>query len=337
MIKMKHIFKVVVPALLTLTLFGLTGCGSGPTPSGSNGGAGNKPTLTKLTVGYPSGTMSKSLFLQTGIDTGIFTKYGLEVQPKAYTVGGQVVEDLAGNNLDFGMAGPSASLDGAAKGADLKIIASAMQNDCPLVARQEITSVKELNGKKVGTPGVSSIQETMLDYLESQQGIKTIHVYANAANLVQLLQKGEIDAIVAWEPLGAQAVAKVGAHYLLNTIIPGAEAEDFTVTGKLFRENPNTVVQFLKAAEAIKQYLNTHLTEREQVAAGSTGLPESVIAQAVQSSHNFITPMQLNVNSIKLSAMQDIASGKLTGVKQSGLDAFLAKNIDTTLLQKALQ
>ena len=337
MINLKRFFKVGALVFLMFTLVILTGCGSVSSSPSNKAGVESKPTLIKLKVGYPSGSLAKELVLQTAIDKGFFAKYGLEIEGKGYSVGGQIVQDLAGDNLDLGLVGPSASLAGAAKGADLKIVATAMKNYCPLVARQGITSIKDLNGKKVGTPGVSSIQETMLNYLEGQQGIKTIHVYANAANLVAFLEKGEIDAIVAWEPVAAQATIKLGAHYLLDTILPGAEAADITVTGKLFRENPSTVVQFLKAMEDTRQYFNNHSVEREQVAASLTGLPENVIAESVHRSHIFATPLQLNVDSIKLIATLDLASGKLVGVNQNGLDAFLAKNIDTTLLQKALQ
>lgn len=337
MINLRKFSRMATLVVLMLTLVSLSGCASVSNPPNSNVGDENKPTLVKLRVGYPGGSLIKELFLQTGIDQGIFAKHGLELDRKDYTVGGQIVQDLAGDNLDLGIVGPSASLAGAAKGVDLKIVSSAVQNYCPLVAGKGITTIKDLNGKKVGTPGVSSIQETMLNYLESQQGIKTTHVYANAGNLVAFLEKGEIDAIVAWEPVAAQAVDKIGAHYLLDTILPGAEAADIAVTGKLFRENPDAVVKFLKAAEETRQYIINHTAERVKVTATLTGLPESVIAEGVRRSNLFGTSLKLNMDSIKLIVTQDIASGKLVGVDQSGLDRFLAKNIDTTLLQKALQ
>lgn len=329
-------FQAAAVGVIGLILLGVSGCGNHTHLAKSSAltGAG----LTKLRVGYPTGSLIKEIFLQTGVDTGIFTKYGLVVEEKDYPVGGQAVQDLASGNLDVAIVGPAAALAGAAQGADLKIIASGAENDCPLVVRPGITNIKELNGKKVGTPGASSIQETMLDYLEQEQGIKTKHVYAPIANLVQFMENGEIDGIVAWEPVAAETVAKVGAHYLMDTIIPGAEAADITVSGQLFRQDPATAVKFLKAAVAIRRYLADadHLAAREQVAAGLTGLPESVIANGVRHSNLFTTPLQLNLASIKLITSQDIASGQLVGVSRTGLTAFLDKNIDSTLLQKAL-
>ncbi|MDR3602395.1 MAG: ABC transporter substrate-binding protein [Desulfosporosinus sp.] len=329
-------FRVIASIALIFVLFSLTGCGSvSKTP---DSGAGGKSSAIKLRIGYPVGSLTKELFLQTGIDKGIFAKYGLEVEGEDYSVGGQIIQDLAGGNLDVGIVGPSPALIGAAQGVDLKIVASGIKNYCPLVARKGINSIKELNGKKVGTPGVSSIEETMLNYLESQQGIKTKHVYANVANLTEMLDKGELDAIVPWEPVAADTVAKVaGAHYLLDTILPNAEAADITVPGKFFRDNPNTIVSFLKAAEEIRQYILKHTDERVKAAAQITGLPESVIAESIRRSHEFTTPLQINMDSIKLIASSDIASGKLRGIDQNGLNSFLAKNIDSALLQQALQ
>ena len=336
MINFKRIAYQMIVVVLILNLFSLAGCGGVPQTSVGNSGAGKQQPLVKLKVGYPNGSLVRELFLQTAIDKGFFAKYGLEIDGKGYNVGGQIIQDLAGGNLDVGIVGPSASLAGAAQGVDLKIVASIAKNDCPLVVRQGINSIKDLNGKKVGTPGVSSIQETMLNYLESQQGIKTTHSYANGADLVAYLEKGEIDAIVAWEPIAAQSVSKLGAHYLLDTILPNAEAADMTVTGKLFRENPEVAVRLLKAAQDTQRYIIANTAERVAIAAHLTGLSESVISESVRRSSLFVAPMQLNMDSIKLITSQDITAGKLRGVDPKGLDAFLTKNIDTTLLEKAL-
>lgn len=333
---LKRYIRVIVPILATLILFSLAGCGS--VSKLPNSGDGSKSAAIKLKIGYPVGSLSKELFLQTAVDKGIFAKYGLQVEGKDYSVGGQIIQDLAGGNLDLAIVGPSPALIGAAQGVDLKVVASGIKNYCPLVARKGINSIKELDGKTVGTPGVSSIEETMLNYLESQQGIKTKHIAANVSNLAGMLEKGELDAIVPWEPVAANTVAKVtGAHYLLDTILPNAEAADITVSGKLFREHPNTVILFLKAAEETRQYVLTHTDERVKAAAQITGLPESVIAESIRRSHEFTTPLQINMDSIKLIASSDIASGKLRGIDQKGLNSFLTKNIDSALLQQALQ
>ena len=321
---------LLLPLLLLSTL---TGCSS----TVANSVQGNKNQPVALRVGYNNGALVRELFIETAVEKGIFAKYGIKIDAKGYAVGGQVVQDLASGNLDVGLGiGPSPSLAGAAQGVDLKIVASLAKDDSPLVARAGITSIWDLNGKKIGTPGLSSIQETMLNYLERKEGFKAQHIYASPSYLVAFLEKGEIDAIVSWEPVAAQTVSKLSAHYLLDTVIPDAEAAEIIVSGQLFRNHPETIVNLLRAVEETREYLVNHTDERVKEAARLTNLPESVVAESVRRSRLFQVPLQIDMASVKLIISEDIASGKIKGVTPGGMEEFLNKYIDSSLLGRAL-
>jgi len=313
--------------LAALCLLAPAGCKSHETPSGG---------LIRVRVGYNTGSLNRELFLETGQSLGCFVRQGLELADQGYSVGGQIAQDLAADQLDIGLLGISSSLAAIAQGADLVVVASQAKNDAPLVARKGIDSLRALDGKKVGTPGVSSIQETLLTHLERKEGFKTTHVYGKAADLVGYLEKGEIDAFVGWEPVGARAVEAIGAHYLLDTVIPGAEASEITASGKLLRERREVVVRFLRAMEETRLYLADHTAERVKVAAVKSGISESAVAEGVRRSRLYLDGMTLNMDSVRLVASEDAASGKLKGITPAGLDAFLAKAIDTTALGEAL-
>jgi NitT/TauT family transport system substrate-binding protein len=291
---------------------------------------------TPLRVGYNTGSLNRELFLQTGMDQGIFARQGLELADKGYSVGGQIAQDMAAGELDVGLLGISPSLAAIAQGGDLVVVASQTKNDAPLVARKGIDSLRDLDGKKVGTPGLSSIQETLLNHLERTNHLKTTHVYGKAADLVGYLEKGEIDAFVAWEPVAARAVQALGAHYLLDTVTPNAEASEIAVSGKLLREHRDVVVRFLRAMEETRRYVAEHTDERVKVAAIKSGLPEAVVSEGVRRSHLFLDGLPLNLESVRFFAAEDVASAKLKGVTLEGLDAFLAKAIDTMALKEAL-
>jgi len=288
-----------------------------------------------LKVGYNIGSLNREIFLETGLRQGYFKKHGLEIDDKGYAVGGQIIQDLVGSNLDIGLAGISPSLTGIARGGDIVIVSSQVKNDAPLIVRNSIKSLKDLDGKKIGTPGISSIQETMLLYLEKQHGFKTTHIYGKATELVNFMEKGEIDGILAWEPVAAQAVAKLGAHYLLDTAIEGADASMVTVSGKLLRKHPAAVINFLKAVAETNEYIKTHLDEVSQIAAEKTGIPVAVIKDGATRSKLFMTPLTINMEGVRLVAEIDISSGKLKDVKSENLDQFLRKAIDDSYLRKA--
>lgn len=337
--KLQKSWMVVVAVFLIVVAGISVGCsannqGQVSAPSVDKGNQVQAPT--KVSVGYIAGSLSREFFLETAFEKGIFQKYGLEVQDRGYAVGGLMIQDMANGILDIGLVGTSPSLAGGARGVDLMMVSSVLKNNAPLVARQGLNSLKDLNRKKIGTPGLSSIQETMLNYLERKEGFKALHVYGKPSELVGYFEKGEIDAILAWEPIAAQTVAKFNAHYLLDTVIPGAEAAGVTVSGKLFREHPDVIVRFLKAVEETRQSIIKNKDERIKAAAKKTGLPESVIAESIRRSNLYLDSLELNMDNIRLVASEDIASGKLKGVNQEGLEAFLGKIIDTTLLKKAL-
>jgi NitT/TauT family transport system substrate-binding protein len=290
----------------------------------------------KLNVGFNIGSLNREVFLETGLRKGFFKACGLELETKGYAVGGLIIQDLVGGHLDVGLAGISPSLAGVAQGGDIVIVSSQAKNDAPLVVRDSVKSLKDLDGKNVGTPGVSSIQETLLNYLERKNGFKTKHVYGPPTKLINDLEKGEIDGIVAWEPVAAQAVAKLNAKYLFDTVIEGAEASMVTVSGKLLRENPDAVKNLLVATNQTKEYIKTHFDEVMQVAAEKTGIPADVISDGVKRSQLYIAPLVINMDSVRLIVEADIAGGKLHNIDEAGKDKFIQKAIDESFLEKAL-
>lgn len=328
--------RSLTPLLALSTLLLALGCGKGApsAPPAPAAGPGTGPT--KLRVGYNIGSLNRELALETAFAKGIFERHGFVVEDKGYSVGGQIAQDLAAGGLDIGLVGISPSLAAIAQGADLVIVASQTKNNAPLVAKKAIHSIVDLDGKRVGTPGMSSIQETMLNYLERKHGIKTTHVYGKAPDLVGYLEKGEIDAILGWEPVAARAVESVGAHYLLDTVIPGAEASMVTVSGRLLRERRDVVLRFLRAMEETRQALLAGGPERIKVAAAKAGLTESVVTEGVRRSRLFLEDMAVNLESVRLIASEDVASGKIRGVPPGGIDAFVAKAVDAKLCAEAI-
>jgi NitT/TauT family transport system substrate-binding protein len=290
----------------------------------------------KLTVGFNMGSLNREVFLETGLRKGFFKACGLELETKGYAVGGLIIQDLVGGHLDVGLAGISPSLAGVAQGGDIVIVSSQAKNDAPMVILDSVKSLKDLDGKNIGTPGVSSIQETLLNYLERKNGFKAKHIYGPPTKLINDLEKGEIAGIVAWEPVAAQAVSKLNAKYLFDTLIEGAEASMVTVSGKLLRENPDAVRNLLVATNETREYIKSHLDEVMQVAAEKTGIPADVIKDGVKRSQLYISPLAINMDSVRLIVESDISGGKLHNIDQAGMDKFIQKAIDESLLKQAL-
>ena len=133
------------------------------------------------------------------------------------------------------MAGLAPYMQAAAQGSDFVVLMSITKGNAPLVARAEIKSAKDLNGKRVGTPGLGTIHDTMLTLYEKEHGIKVEHVSAKITDLVAMLEKGEVAGVLCWETVAATTVRTVkGAHYLAPLpVIPGAESLEVILRRKL--------------------------------------------------------------------------------------------------------
>ncbi|ADG07354.1 ABC transporter substrate-binding protein [Kyrpidia tusciae] len=315
----------------------IAGCGTATNLNqGSSGSEGEPKPLKTVKVGYNIGALVLEAFLEPGIEQGFFKKEGFDLKPQGYGNGGQIMQDLVSGNIDIGLAGISPALNAAAQGADVLYVSSFAKNDCPLVARTEIKTIQDLNGKTVGTLGLASIQETMLNYLEKKYGIRTKHVYGNQPSLAAMYQKGEVQAVVAGEPVAAQIVHQYGGHYLMDTVIPDAEAAGVVVKTSFAKNRPDDVVAFLRAVEETSKYITSHLDEVANQAAQKTGLTPDIVKEAMERSKLFQTPLTVSRQTLGDIIQTDIESGKLKGIQSNQINELLNKAIDESFLQKAL-
>mgnify|MGYP000387703363 CR=1 FL=1 len=99
----------------------------------------------------------------------------------------------------------------AERDKDLKIIAADMLQNQAIIGVEDI---RELKGKRVGATTASGTYAMFLAYLNlsglSQKDI--VVVDAPPLQLVQALERGDVDAIVCWEPIVSKLIAKGYRH-----------------------------------------------------------------------------------------------------------------------------
>jgi ABC-type nitrate/sulfonate/bicarbonate transport system substrate-binding protein len=109
-----------------------------------------------------------------------FEKYGLNVVAATgapYANGGTEMDAFVAGHVDIGYLGaPPAILKKLNVDADTTIIAQANSEGSAIVvsAGSEITSLADLSGKLVATPGESSIQHLLLKIALNEQGLKLV-------------------------------------------------------------------------------------------------------------------------------------------------------------------
>ena len=86
-------------------------------------------------------------------EKGFFAEEGLWIKRSVYPNGPAVSQHMASGELDAGMAATFVLLTAKAQGVDLKLVMSLTKDNAPLAVRKDITTFKDLNGKRIGTPG----------------------------------------------------------------------------------------------------------------------------------------------------------------------------------------
>lgn len=233
----------------------------------------------------------------------------------------------------MGDVGITPILQAASQGVDAIIVFSGSKENAPVIASGHIKTFKDLDGKVVGTPGLGTIQNTMLSMAAEKYGIKIKKLlHGKITDLAVFLEKGEIDAFTGWEWVIADSVYRVkGAHYVLkHPVIKDSESTGYAFYGKVYREKPEIVKKFLRAYLRGVKYCNENPAEAAAFLAKNINRPESVAKMAMDSMST--NKVELNMESIKFIVQDAIRTGKIKKETVPDIEKFLAKYIDQSLM-----
>jgi len=84
----------------------------------------------------------------------------------------------------------------------------------------------------------------VLGYIEQSQGFKIQHVPAKISDVAIMIEKGEVEAFIGWEPASAAAVAQAPnlLHYIQRLPpIPNAESLELAFRPSYIKDHPDLV------------------------------------------------------------------------------------------------
>jgi NitT/TauT family transport system substrate-binding protein len=313
-----------------LALVGLALAVAGGTPATAE--------VVSLRVGSQVGSELDYAPYWIAIEKGYFKQEGIEIIPKrAYANGPMTILDFNKGDLDAVLAGLGPYIQAAAQGSEFVMVMSITKNNAPIVARPEIKAARDLNGKKVGTPGLATIQDTMLLLYEKEHGIKIQHVYGKITDLIAMLEKGEIQAFCGWETVAAEAVLRVkGAHYLAPIpVIPGAESLEVAVSPRLARQQGDVTLGFVRAILKGMRYYEGHEDEALRIIARVIGTPQALEVVRLGRGQVKMTDPYLEMKSSKVIFDAAAEARKIPLDKLGSLDAFTQRYLDYSFLKKA--
>ena len=235
----------------------------------SMGGA--QSPLEKLRLTYSAiGGSQASVWIP--YEAGIFRKHGLDVELLYVGGGGRAAQVVQSGEVPIGVFTGGAVINSNLAGGDLVMIASSMNvMTFAVMARPEIRSVEELEGKKIGISRFGSATDFGLRYAEGQWPIKRQRDFAviqvgGMPEQLTALRTGALDAALLNAELTIVArkegfreladLAKVGLNFPTSSIV---------TTRSFIKRNENTVRKFIRGYVEGIHYGKTQRTFGVQV------------------------------------------------------------------------
>jgi taurine transport system substrate-binding protein len=205
---------------------------------------------------------------------------GYKINWRMFSGGGDVIRAMASGDVQMGETGSSPLTAAASQGQDIKLfwISADIADAEALVARNGsgINSMKDLVGKKVATPFVSTAHYQLM------AGMKMDGVDTKAVNVMNMRppeiaaawERGDIDATFIWDPVLSKIKGNGKTIATSGSIgKKGAPTfEGIVVNGKWAAANEGFMVAFVKALNRANE---------EYKASGKTWTPTSPQTKAM--------------------------------------------------------
>ena len=269
---------------------------------------------------------------------GYYAQEGIRIDRKTYANGPAALLDMPSDSVDAVLAAIVPFMEFVARGGDLKIVMSVTKGNAALVGLKKYTSYKQLDGKKVGTPGIGTVHDAMLGYAEHTMNFKVQRVFGKITDIAVMIDNGEVDAFIGWEPASAIAIAHSDKiHYIAQLPpIKNAESLELAFSPKMVSEHPDTIVRFVRATLRGIDYIRTQPKEKvAELLAKKMNDPKAVPVILNAMGSVILTDPRLDMPSTRILLQTIAKQGKIPEDLVKDTDGWVGKYVDYSYLNKA--
>ncbi|GIM29764.1 sulfonate ABC transporter substrate-binding protein [Clostridium polyendosporum] len=290
--KNKRLLMTLVTMSLTVLL---TGCGvkkENKANIDTKTSTNKEQTLIPVRFGADSGTFS--IQFQVAKEKGYFEKYGIKPEISVYSYGIDTLNAALTDQVDVGEAMDFAALSRFSSG-DLKILSfiqTGKAEKSKLLARDGISSVEELKGKKIGVQKATVNEYVVAKYLDkfnikpneiSKEGL------SSNAELIAAFERGDIKAAFFSGTFLDKALKVQGARVIGSQAdIPFAPRGFLVAKDKLLKEKPEAAKRILLALNEASKWINENPEAAGEIAFKTLKLPKDGVARDLKDITNEI-------------------------------------------------
>lgn len=211
-----------------------------------------------------------------------------------FASGPPITSNMIGGKLDIGFMGDMPLLINGDFGQNNKYYDSQLimfdgkgldgiNQDIIVKNNDNINKPDDLSGKKVSVPNSSSAHRHLMQELSlAKIDSSLVNIsFQDIPTAVTLLEKGDIDAIVVWEPYSTYLTIEKGYKTILKTsknrYLAGVVAND-----QFIKNNHDIYKAFELALIEAHQLLNSKSPEIIKIVSEESGFSEKVVAKTIQ-------------------------------------------------------
>lgn len=249
--------------------------------------AGEPPIMLRVATSAVTGGF---VHLYTGLENGIFEKYGLKCEHVYIRGQSPALAALANDQVQFNYGAADGSLPGLAAGVDAKFVASPLVKlPYVMVARKEIRRPEDLKGKSIGVTRSGDLSARLSRQVVRKFGLTaddvTIHpIGGSQQERYQAMVGNVVQAILVTPPLDARARSDGFnvIYRLVDLDIPFIYSSLIT-NYRMLRERPETVQRMVAALAETVYFVEKNPDKAKAAIAKAMRIKDE---EALQSSYN---------------------------------------------------
>lgn len=291
-------------------------------------------TLKTLPVAGLVGAAAHNVGLEVARAKGFVESHGLRIDPKEYAAGALLIQAIAAGDCVAGVCGTNPTLLGKVQGVDVKILANSNLEGSVLIVGPDVKSPKDLSGRKVGTPGIAAIQDTLMLQYEQKHGIKTEHVFVKVTDMPTLLRNKEIAGYLVWEVTGSAGLAMGGGRIFATSKDIRADHEccALVASGKFLRNDPDAALRLVRAFAQGLKYAISNRDEMVQIVARRDGLDPELARRALANVRYKYPPVN-DPQDLAFVVQALMNADKIERGQVPDIDRFVADVLDNRMIR----